>query len=652
MLDVIQRLLIGVPKRPTPSQKQPTPRERHRNYAPPASQVPIAPKPIPVPLQTPQWLREHQNLSTILESPFEFPLEPTSSIESSSHSSELVDLPSPRLPDEIYEQTVFRNTGRLVDIPSTESSSLSLGPVDLIIPQRPRLDHGIYSQPIVKIVNRQRKAKPVFMSGALGSPTETRHINSSTNPSSLTWTRSGASVLPPKSVIKNHNGDHPHPAATMRGAHENPTESRRIDSSSPAWNSKTSSVPPSNMVVRTQNGKRLQVQLVDSSGPISSGKPYSVLVSKTIPKKNNGKSIAVRLVNSLEPTPSGNTQSLHTSKLVLKKLSSSNLPQAKIRHVNPPSPLRSSTTGSVSPPKSGIKKRTGGHPQPTEIQDANFSSPTRTRNASSFPVPKPVLKKPSSVYQMSGHTNFPSTRHVNFLHDTTTQNLSFGSPFVFVSSDDSSSQSSLASSDSMVDVSPRPLDASPKPLDAPDWNVVTPEAPTPAPSSDEDSEEALWQQASPAGEDNSLRSLTEEDRYPHPVATELTNELTTGRRPPRVIDVDSEIHGVMPFMILLLSMPFIGIATHTGSVIALGQGLKCATRNLKVQGDKRIGPARGEKIWCNKRLEKQKPWVNRYQATRAWRVNVPPYDMSSLDRGVPGRGREDAAITLNADEPL
>jgi hypothetical protein len=213
--------------------------------------------------------------------------------------------------------------------------------------------------------------------------------------------------------------------------------------------------------------------------------------------------------------------------------------------------------------------------------------------------------------------------------------MSFGSPFVFVSSDDSSSQSSLSSSDSMVDVSPRPLDASPKPLDASDWNAVTPEAPTPAPSSDEGSEEAFWQQASPM----EVGSLTEEDRYPHPVATEITADLTTGRRPPRVIDVDSEIYGVMPFMILLLSMPFIGIATHTGSVITLGQGLKCATRNIKVHGDKRIGSARGE-MWCNKRLERQKPCVNRYQATKAWRVNVPPYDMSSLDRGVPGRGRE------------
>jgi hypothetical protein len=225
MLDVIQRLLIGVPKRPAPSQKRPTPRERPRTYAPPTPQIPIAPKPIPVPSQTPPWLREHQNLSTILKSPFEFPLEPTSSIDSSSHSSELVDSPSPQLPEEIFEQPLFRNRGRLVDIPSTESSSFSLGSVDLPIP-------GIYSQPIVKIANRQRKAKPVFMSGALGenklalwvtrggsltavgNSTETRHVNSSGS----TWIRSDASALPSKSVINKHNGSHTQPAVMMTGA--------------------------------------------------------------------------------------------------------------------------------------------------------------------------------------------------------------------------------------------------------------------------------------------------------------------------------------------------------------------------------------------------------------------------------------------------
>lgn len=45
-------------------------------------------------------------------------------------------------------------------------------------------------------------------------------------------------------------------------------------------------------------------------------------------------------------------------------------------------------------------------------------------------------------------------------------------------------------------------------------------------------------------------------------------------------------------------------------------------------------------MWCAKRLERQKPLVNRYLATKEWRVNVPPYDMSSLDQGVPGRARD------------
>ncbi|KAI5819643.1 hypothetical protein BZA77DRAFT_350139 [Pyronema omphalodes] len=576
MLDVIQRLLIGTPKRPPTTQSKPRTSPTH----------PISPQPIPVPVQTPPWLqhhhREHQPLDTILESPFEFPVLGTvaSSITSSSSSSDSdsssvrsSDLPvplasrasqaAPKLPDEIFEHPVFRNRGRMVDIPSTTSSSLSVSveSLDLGIPRRPRgggagLD-GLYSRPIVKIDDVKMGGKKVFMRGAI--------------------------VKKKKLVEDGENGGN---TQLVRRDSGNEIETRRVDCSSPAWNKKVSSVPPSNMVLRTQNGKRIQVQLVDTSGPVSSS-----VSPKPVVKMNNGKSISVRLVGSGEP-----------------KQSSGNIQRDEIQHVNPSGP----------------------HCQPTKIQAGNSSNSIRPGKASSISLPKPVIKKPSIVYPLSGgHTNFPSTRHVNFLHDpTTTQNRSFGSPFIFVSPNNSSSRSSVSLSDPIVDVSPRPEIEIPHPLDAPEWNTVTPEAPTPAPSLDETSEET---QASPVEEG----SLTEQDLYPHPVAT----EIVTGHRPPRVIDVDSEMHGVMPFMILLLSMPFIGIATHTGSVITLGQGLKSATRNIKFLPDRKIVSSRCQ-MWCAKRLERQKPLVNRYLATKEWRVNVPPYDMSSLDQGVPGRARD------------
>ena len=52
--------------------------------------------------------------------------------------------------------------------------------------------------------------------------------------------------------------------------------------------------------------------------------------------------------------------------------------------------------------------------------------------------------------------------------------------------------------------------------------------------------------------------------------------------------VRHEVSGLLPFLIFLLSMPFLGVATHAASVAALGHGIKRAIGCVRIEGGRRV----------------------------------------------------------------
>lgn len=56
--------------------------------------------------------------------------------------------------------------------------------------------------------------------------------------------------------------------------------------------------------------------------------------------------------------------------------------------------------------------------------------------------------------------------------------------------------------------------------------------------------------------------------------------------------VSYEVAGVAPFLMFLLGLPFIGVATHTGTVGAFGHGLKRGLRGVTVEGAHLVCPVR------------------------------------------------------------
>lgn len=52
--------------------------------------------------------------------------------------------------------------------------------------------------------------------------------------------------------------------------------------------------------------------------------------------------------------------------------------------------------------------------------------------------------------------------------------------------------------------------------------------------------------------------------------------------------VRHEVSGLLPFLVFLLAMPFLGVATHTASVAALGHGVKRAIGSVKIEGGRRV----------------------------------------------------------------
>jgi hypothetical protein len=52
--------------------------------------------------------------------------------------------------------------------------------------------------------------------------------------------------------------------------------------------------------------------------------------------------------------------------------------------------------------------------------------------------------------------------------------------------------------------------------------------------------------------------------------------------------VSLDISGVSPFLVFLLAMPFVGVATHTGCVAAMGHGVKRAIGRVRIEGGQRV----------------------------------------------------------------
>ncbi|KAF8542742.1 hypothetical protein BDD12DRAFT_823794 [Trichophaea hybrida] len=52
--------------------------------------------------------------------------------------------------------------------------------------------------------------------------------------------------------------------------------------------------------------------------------------------------------------------------------------------------------------------------------------------------------------------------------------------------------------------------------------------------------------------------------------------------------VSLDIAGVSPFLVFLLAMPFVGVATHTGCVAAMGHGVKQAIGSVRIAGGQRV----------------------------------------------------------------
>jgi hypothetical protein len=68
--------------------------------------------------------------------------------------------------------------------------------------------------------------------------------------------------------------------------------------------------------------------------------------------------------------------------------------------------------------------------------------------------------------------------------------------------------------------------------------------------------------------------------------------------------VSYEVAGVAPFLVFLLGLPFMGVATHTGTVGAFGHGLKRGLGGLRIEGANLVCPLTFKR-WCWEREERE-----------------------------------------------